>query len=68
LGGWAVYFLVNYNFEKENSYPYLESRDIDFGFNNINVMKRVIDNLEDWGFKHISFRFYKENHLYYWKR
>ena len=32
LGGWAVYHIVNKNFEKTNGKPYIGSRDIDIGF------------------------------------
>ncbi len=40
LGGWAVYFSVNERFEKEKGYPYLGSRDIDLGFNNLEILKK----------------------------
>ena len=32
LGGWAVYFHVNMNFQKSQGRPYIGSRDIDVGF------------------------------------
>lgn len=32
LGGWAVYHLVNKNFEKATGRKYVGSRDIDIGF------------------------------------
>ncbi len=62
LGGWAVYFLVNPLFEKEKGHPYLVSRDIDLGFNDFKIMKKVMNELEKLGFKQVSFRFYKEVH------
>lgn len=62
LGGWAVYFLVNPLFEKEKGHPYLGSRDIDLGFNDFKIMKKVMNELEKLGFKQVSFRFYKEVH------
>ncbi len=62
IGGWAVYFSVNRLFESEKGYPYLGSRDIDLGFNEIETVKKVIDKLEELGFKRVSFRFYKEIH------
>ncbi len=62
LGGWAVYFIVNPLFEKEKGYPYLGSRDIDLGFDNIVSMKKVITKLMELGFKEVSFRFFKELH------
>jgi hypothetical protein len=32
LGGWAVYHIVNKNFEKANGRAYIGSKDIDIGF------------------------------------
>lgn len=62
LGGWAVYFSVNNLFQKEKGYPYLGSRDIDLGFNDLKIMKKVMNKLKNLGFEQVSFRFYKEVH------
>lgn len=62
LGGWAVYFTVNNLFKKEKGYPYLGSRDIDLGFNDIKTMEKVMTKLIALGFKKISFRLFKELH------
>lgn len=62
LGGWAVYFTVNDFFKKEKGYPYLGSRDIDLGFDDIKTMKKVMTKLTKLGFNQISFRFFKELH------
>jgi hypothetical protein len=32
LGGWAVYYIVNENFQKATGRTYIGSRDIDLGF------------------------------------
>ncbi len=32
LGGWAVYYIVNQNFQKATGRNYIGSRDIDLGF------------------------------------
>lgn len=62
LGGWAVYFQVNISFEKEKGYPYLGSRDIDLGFKETKIAKKVMSKLAELGFKRVSFRFFKEIH------
>lgn len=62
LGGWAVYFTVNYFFKKEKGYPYIGSRDIDLGFDNVETIKKVMTKLTELDFKKISFRFFKELH------
>jgi hypothetical protein len=62
VGGWAVYFIVNALFEKERGHPYLGSRDIDLGFNDIATAKKVMSKLTELGFKKVSFRFFKELH------
>ena len=62
LGGWAVYLLVNPLFKAERGYPYLGSRDIDLGFDDIETMKRAIAKLTELGFKRVSFRYFKELH------
>lgn len=73
LGGWAVFFHVNKNFQKTQGRPYLGSRDIDLGFHldkNITLeemknstLAKAIDVLQNrLKFKPISFRFFKEIH------
>ncbi|MFO8003790.1 hypothetical protein, partial [Thioalkalivibrio sp.] len=42
LGGWAVYFTVDNNFQREKGYPYLGSKDVDLGFDKISTAKKVI--------------------------
>ncbi|MBI2148198.1 hypothetical protein HYU23_00810 [Candidatus Woesearchaeota archaeon] len=73
LGGWAVFFHVNKNFQKAQGRPYLGSRDIDLGFHldknsTIEQMKnsglfKSLNILESkLKFKSTSFRLYKEIH------
>jgi len=62
IGGWAVYFVVNKNFQEEHQLPYLGSRDIDLGFNNPETAKKAIGKLVELGFKRVSFRYFKEIH------
>jgi len=73
LGGWAVFFHVNKNFQKAQGRPYLGSRDIDLGFHldknsTIEEMKKsaLAKSLEilqnKLKFKSISFRLLKEIH------
>ena len=73
LGGWAVFFHVNRNFQKAQKRPYLGSRDVDLGFHldknsTIEEMKnsslaKSLDILENkLKFKSISFRLLKEIH------
>jgi hypothetical protein len=70
LGGWAVYHIVNNNFEKANGTSYIGSRDIDIGFHidpnwtepqlqNSNLAS-AINTLEHLGFRSISFRLVKD--------
>jgi hypothetical protein len=70
LGGWAVYHIVNNNFEKANGRSYIGSRDIDIGFHiepnwtepqlqNSNFAS-AINTLELLGFRSISFRLVKD--------
>lgn len=63
LGGWAVYFLANPLFKKERGYPYIGSRDIDLGFDNVGTMKRAMAKLTEMGFKRVSFRYFKQLHF-----
>jgi hypothetical protein len=70
LGGWAVYHLVNKNFEKANGRPYIGSRDIDIGFHIDKDWKEkqlresgfvsAIAALEKIGFRSVSFRLVKD--------
>lgn len=72
LGGWAVYLIVNDNFQKEQGRNYLGSRDIDLGYHiNKSLDKAQLKNstiakslslLEKEGFKPLGFRYYKEIH------
>ena len=70
LGGWAVYYLVNKNFEKTTGRTYIGSRDIDIGFHvnkewNEEQLRNsefatTIKTIEETGFKSISFRLVKD--------
>ena len=70
LGGWAVYYLVNDNFQKSTGRTYIGSRDIDLGFHiNINWNQEQLKNsefattikvIESMGFKSVSFRLVKD--------
>lgn len=70
LGGWAVYHIVNKNFEKTNGRSYIGSRDIDIGFHTDTNWTEAqlkesnfvsaIKTLEDIGFRSISFRLVKD--------
>ena len=70
LGGWAVYYLVNKNYEKATGRKYIGSRDIDLGFHiNKTWNKEQLRNsefatttktIEDMGFKSVSFRLVKD--------
>ncbi|MFP3984904.1 MAG: hypothetical protein ACLFU9_02925 [Candidatus Bathyarchaeia archaeon] len=69
LGGWAVYHIVNENFEKANGRPYIGSRDIDIGFHIDKdwTEKQLIESdfvsavstIEKLGFSSVSFRLVK---------
>ena len=70
LGGWAVYHIVNKNFEKANGRPYIGSRDIDIGFHidkewtekqlKESCFVSAIEAIEKIGFKSVSFRLIKD--------
>lgn len=70
LGGWAVYYLVNQNFEKATGRTYIGSRDIDLGFHiNMEWNKKQLQNsefattikiAENMGFSSVSFRLVKD--------
>ena len=68
LGGWAVFFNTNKNFQKAQGRPYLGSRDIDLGFNikkelESSTLHQTIKILkEKLKFKPLSFRLFKEIH------
>ena len=70
LGGWAVYHIVNKNFQKANGRPYIGSRDIDIGFHvDKNWTEKqlkesdfvsAIEAIEKIGFQSVSFRLIKD--------
>ncbi len=73
LGGWAVYFHVNKNFQKAQGRPYLGSRDVDLGFHmdknateeemKMSALAKSLDILQNkLKFKPVSFRLLKEIH------
>ncbi|MCL2288058.1 MAG: hypothetical protein FWC33_02600 [Candidatus Bathyarchaeota archaeon] len=70
LGGWAVYYLVNENFQKATGKTYIGSRDIDLGFHmNMDWTQEQLKNsefattikiAECMGFNSVSFRLVKD--------
>ena len=63
LGGWAVFFAVNENYQKQMARIYIGSRDINVGFNSVSSFKHATSILEDrLKFKFVSFRYYKNVH------
>ena len=70
LGGWAVYHIVNKNFEKANGRSYIGSRDIDIGFHidkdwtekqlRESGFASAISAIEKIGFRSVSFRLVKD--------
>jgi hypothetical protein len=70
LGGWAVYYLVNQNFQKATGRTYIGSRDIDLGFHmNMDWNQEQLQNsefattikvAESLGFNSVSFRLVKD--------
>ena len=70
LGGWAVYHVVNKNFEKANGRPYVGSRDVDIGFHidkdwtekqlRESGFVSAISAIEKIGFRSVSFRLAKD--------
>lgn len=70
LGGWAVYNLVNKNFEKVNGKKYIGSRDIDIGFHidmewteeqlRKSEFATAIRTIENMSFRSVSFRLFKD--------
>ena len=70
LGGWAVYYLVNQNFEKATGRTYIGSRDIDLGFHiSMDWNQEQLQNsefattikvAESMGFNSVSFRLVKD--------
>ena len=73
LGGWAVFFQVNQNFQKAQGRPYLGSRDVDLGFHfkkdssvkemkNSALAKSLEILQEKLHFRPVSFRLLKEIH------
>lgn len=70
LGGWAVYHIVNENFEKTKGRPYIGSRDIDVGFHiDENWTEKqlresdfvsAIEAMEGISFRSVSFRLMKD--------
>ncbi|MCJ7762803.1 hypothetical protein MUP38_05030 [Candidatus Bathyarchaeota archaeon] len=73
LGGWAVYYIVNQNFQKATGRNYIGSRDIDLGFHinkdwNKEQLEKsefmsTIETLENMGFRSVSFRLFKDFNL-----
>jgi hypothetical protein len=73
LGGWAIYNIVNKNFEKANGRKYIGSRDIDIGFHidknwteaqlRKSRLITTIKRIENMGFRSISFRLVKDFNL-----
>jgi hypothetical protein len=70
LGGWAVYYIVNQQFQKATGRNYIGSRDIDLGFH-INKkwskeqlekseFTHAVKTLENMGFRSVGFRLLKE--------
>lgn len=63
LGGWAVFFTVNENYQNQTSRVYIGSRDIDVGFRNAESFERAARILEqELHFRFVSFRYYNEVH------
>ena len=63
LGGWAVFFTVNKNYQKQALRVYIGSRDIDIGFNSVSSFKHAASILEGrLKFRFVSFRYYKNIH------
>ena len=63
LGGWAVFFAVNKNYQKQALRVYIGSRDIDIGFNSVSSFKHAASILEGrLKFRFVSFRYYKNVH------
>ena len=70
LGGWAVHYLVNENYQKATGRTYIGSRDIDLGFHiNKQWNKQQLQNsefataiktIENMGFQSVSFRLVKD--------
>jgi len=70
LGGWAIYYLVNQNYEQATGRTYIGSRDIDLGFHintnwNTEQLKNsefanAIKTAESMGFNSVSFRLVKD--------
>jgi hypothetical protein len=70
LGDWAVYHIVNKNFERNNGRSYIGSRDIDIGFHiDKNWTEKqlresdfvsAISAIEKIGFRSVSFRLVKD--------
>jgi len=63
LGGWAVFFTANKNYQKQALRVYIGSKDIDIGFNSASSFKRATSILENrLKFKFVSFRYYTNIH------
>ena len=63
LGGWAVFFTVKDNYQKQTGRIYIGSRDIDIGFDSVKSLKAAALVLEkELDFQFVSFRFYKNVH------
>lgn len=63
LGGWAVFFTVNKNYQKKALRVYIGSKDIDVGFNSVSSFKQAASILESrLKFNFVTFRYYKSIH------
>ena len=63
LGGWAVFFTVNNNYQKHALRAYIGSKDIDVGFNSVSSFRQASSILEKTlKFRFVSFRYYKSVH------
>jgi len=63
LGGWAVYFAVQEQYEKQMKRAYLGSRDIDLGFHDAATFLQAAKILEEkLHFRSISARYFKSVH------
>ena len=70
LGGWATYYLVNRNFEKNTGRKYVGSRDVDIGFHidkkwseeqlRKSAFSSTVNIIQQVGFYPLSFRFAKD--------
>ena len=72
LGGWAVYYTVNANYEASTGRSYHGSRDIDLGFHldegaagesmRESMLAGAVESLRGAGFRSVGMRLFKEYH------